>query len=144
MEGDPLAHCRRASRPQVLWLQLCLLGKKYDLDDNLLCEIHRIVASSLPAERNGMEAFQERAERETAARKAVGAEKPVRMWQILGFQTLNGFIAHCHQERMEELARFDLSLQKQLPDFVLFGYESQHHYKTAARRARRAAQRRPS
>lgn len=128
----------------MLWLELCLLGKKYDLDDNLLCEIHRIVASSLPAERNGMEAFQERAERENAAREAAGAEKPVRMWQILGFQTLNGFIAHRHQERMAEQARFDLSLQKELPDFVLFGYECQRHYKAAARRARRAAQRQPS
>jgi hypothetical protein len=66
------------------------------------------------------------------------------MWQMLGFQTLNGFIAHCHQERMAEQARFDLSLQKELPDFVLFGYECQRQYKAAARRAKRAAGRRSS
>lgn len=123
---------------------MCLLGKKYDLDDHVLCAIHRNVVSSIPEERNGMEAFEERSEREFMARVEARAENPVRLWQLLGFKTLNGFLAHRHQERIEEQARFDRSLQRELPEFVLFGYECQRQYKAAARRARRAAERRIS
>lgn len=137
-----MSHCRRASRPQVLWVELSLLGKKYDLDDHVLCNIHGMVVSSLPAERNGMGAFEARAHRETAARQEAGAEKPVKLWQLLGFQTLSGFISHRHQERMAEQARFNLTLQKELPDFVLFGYQCQHQYKLDACRANRTAKRR--
>jgi hypothetical protein len=144
MDIDPRAHCRRASRPQVLWLELCLLGKKYDLDDHILSAVHRNVVSSTTEERSGMEAFEERREREFMARVEAGAENPVRLWQLLGFKTLNGFLAHRHQEHIEEQARFDLSLQRELPEFVLFGYACKRQYKAAARRARRAAERRLS
>lgn len=111
----------------------------YKLDDNVLCKIHASVLSSLPEEREGLSALQDRAEREEAARVEVGAERAAKKWQLMGFKTLNGFLAHCHWERATEQAR---SIRLSLPDipyFVLLGYDSEHEFISARRESKRHA-----
>jgi len=111
-----------------------MLARKYDFDDGVACTIHRFVMLSCPEERNGMEAFGERAEREQAARKNAGAERCVPLYKILGFSSLNGFLAHRNQEQRREEAEAIKALQNELPQWVLFGYDSEFEYCTAVGR----------
>ena len=138
MDGDRLAHCRRAARPSVVWVQLCLLSFKYNLDDDVMMKIHRFVMNSTSAEKAGLDAFNEKLEREEKARRDAGAERPVRMYQLLGFATLNGYLAHVHLERQAEAKR----AAKEIPEWVLFGYENRQAFLRARRAAEKASRRR--
>jgi hypothetical protein len=113
-----------------------MLARKYDFDDGVACTIHRFVMSSCPEERNGMQAFEERMEREDAARENAGAERCVPLYKILGFSSLNGFLAHRKQEQRREEAEALKALQNELPEWVLFGYESEFEYCAAVGRER--------
>lgn len=128
---DPLAHCRRASRPSVLWMELCLLSNRYQLDEHVMCKIHNIIMNSLPAERDGMFAFNERLERQESARKSANAEKFLPLYKILGFETLNGYLAHKQMERQAEQQRCIMKMD----DWKLFGYPNREAFLRAQRRA---------
>ena len=134
MSVDQFAHCRRACRPSIVWCELCLLARLYDLDDVVLQIIHDFVSKSMPAEKEGLEAFMERKEREEAARRQQGAEKPIPFYRIVGFRSLNGYLAHL---AMEKKAEHDRETEK-VPEWLKFGF----HDQLAFARARRAASRR--
>jgi hypothetical protein len=124
-----MKHCCTASRPGIVWFELSLLGQSRCLPDELLRVIHGFVRVSLPEERDGVERFRERLERQAQERKERGAEPPARLWQLLRFSCLNEFIAERRLQRDRERAR-------DAPDWVLFGFKSNKAYKTARKRAR--------
>ena len=114
---DGMEHCRRASRPGVLWFELTLLGQQYDLPDEILRVMHGAVRTSLHEERDGTEALMERLARQRQERHSHGVEPAVRLWQLLGFSSLNHYIIEKRlQQRLEEQAR--------VPEWVLFGFSS--------------------
>ena len=120
MDIDKFAHCRRASRPSLVWLELCLLARKYDLDDGVIQTIHNHVCTSMPQEKDGLLSFMDRKRREEAERVARGAEKAMPFYRIVGFKTLNGFLSHVHMEKKAEEAR---ELDR-AAEHVKFGFET--------------------
>lgn len=133
MRDDTLAHCRRACRPSLVWVQLCLISRKYDLDDGVIQVIHAFVSTSMTAEKDGMLAFKERKEREEASRREQGAEKALPLYRILGFRTLSGYMSHLY---MEKKAEQDREMEK-IPDWLKFGFSSVVEFKRARRLALR-------
>ena len=108
-----------------------MISKKYTMNQDVMCKIHKMIMNSMPAEREGMLAFNEMLARQERARKSVNAEKFVPLYKILGFATLNGYIAHKQLERQAEQQR----CFKKMDDWVLFGYPNREAFLRAQRKA---------
>lgn len=133
MEPDHLAHCRRACRPSVVWLELCLIGRLYDLGDDVLKILHEFISKSIPAEKAGIIAYMDMQERKALARLSRGAERVIPFYQIVGFRTLNGYHAHLAMEKKAELDR-ELA---NIPEWLKFGYPDEDSFTRAQRVALR-------
>lgn len=105
------------------------------MPDELLRLIHTNVRTSLPDEREGVAIYEERLHREGVARGRVRADPPVRRWQMLGFRTLNAFLAHVRAERRREDAARLSALARSLPEWKLYGFPSSREFKRARRDA---------
>jgi len=128
------AHCRTADRPGTVWLHLSLLGANFDLPDELLLKIHEHVFTSSADEREGMQIFMERRMRQERERTSRGAERAVKLWNLLGFSSLNEFICNKRAQKAREDA-------ESLPTWAKFGFESDGQYKRARRAERKRTRR---
>ena len=112
-----------------MWVNLCLLGLKRGIPEDIMHLIHRAVTSSLAAEESGLDAYMCRWEREESARRAAGAERLVPKWKLLGFGTLSEYLFHVREESAREL----LAVQRALPMYVRFGFTTETEYRDATR-----------
>lgn len=128
------AHCRTADRPGIMWLHLSLLGANFNLPDELLLKIHQEVFTSSTDEREGMQIFMERRMRKERERTSRGAERAVKLWDLLGFSSLNEFICSKRAQKVREDA-------ESLPTWAKFGFGSDGQYKRAQRAERKRARR---
>lgn len=124
-----LEHFRRPGRPGEVWFALCLIHRQRDLPEEVIREIHRVVGS-LPGEREGRLAFDDRKEREKASRKGANAEPLVRKWELLGFKSLLEFLDHVKVEQCYA----DASDAQKQPEWVQFGFRSEKAFRKAVRR----------
>ena len=128
---DQLSHVKRAIRPGEVWIALCWLHRARGLPEDIIKMIHAMVMT-LPGEREGYMAFEDRYERQDGARVAAGAESVVKRWQLLGFDSLLEFLDH----RRNEEVYFHNNELKEAPMWLQFGFRSEASYKRRLARLR--------
>ena len=114
-------------RPGEVWFLLLCICMHRGLPFELARLIHKQVMCH-GIERRACEIVLDRRDREKLARSKHGAESPTTFWRLLGFGSLEEFLAHKRWEMSQAEARKVSKLNASLPLWNAFGFETPFAY----------------